>query len=545
MNRLSRAPRLVAAALFFALALPITASRAEPRDVVEQIVLAGTLSEADRAEIARFYERRDFQPLWITQGRLNERAGALVMALRAANQHGLHTADYWTDSLANATRQSAGDPLIADVALTIAALRYAQDLQGGRAGSIALPADIRLPRRATGSEALLEAIERQAPETLAETLPPRDPISDGLRQALADHRAIAVSGGWPRIAGGAILEPGTEDARVPMLRKRLAATDEAPIEAGENSNLYDPDLIAAVRRFQARHGLPVDGRVGRITLAALNVTVNERIDQIEVNLDRARLFAARRSVPGPHIAINIPEFKLQVVEGETTHLEMKVIVGRPERPTPVLSSRANEVVINPSWTVPHKLARFDMLPRLRADAALVARQGFRVYRGGYETPVEIDPREVDWKRVRPGAFYYWMRQDPGPGNALGQVRISFPNTFDVYMHDTPDKHYFERDMRALSSGCIRLERPMELAEFVLRHNAGWSREAIDLADTQPETQMVGVRRPVPVHLEYRTAWLAGNGTMQFRDDIYGLDKQFRRGYGERTAQIAEAARALF
>jgi L,D-transpeptidase YcbB len=309
-------------------------------------------------------------------------------------------------------------------------------------------------------------------------------------------------------------------------------TDGAAIEPPDASapEHYDPALVEAVKSFQRRHGLVVDGRAGPRTFAAMNRTVDQRIAQVSVNLDRIRAQAPRG---GTFIEVNVPAFELRAVENGETKLEMDVIVGRAQRATPIFSTRVTEIIFNPPWTVPSKLVREDMLPRLRANPQAMVELGFKVFRGWGEERVEIDPRAVDWRKVSPRGMPYSMRQDPGPKNALGQVRLTMPNTFDVFLHDTPDRHYFRRTDRALSSGCVRLERPIDLVEWVLRNTPNWNREAIEAADAEERTRHVPVRGgAVPVHLVYKTAFVE-NGVLQLRDDIYGLDALFVAGIERR------------
>jgi murein L,D-transpeptidase YcbB/YkuD len=502
------------------------------RDGLTQASLPpGPQSDALRA----LYESRNFEPLWFAADGSSARALRLTELLRDAPALGLLPADYKIADL-DRLRRAADARGLAEVELGLsrAAARFAADLAGGRVASVTLPADIRIAPRAVDLAGVLRELARaDDPARVFDALAPRDPAYVELLAALAELRAIKARGGWRNVdPRGGTLEPDAADPRVPALRRRLAVTDGAMAEPPDavNPEHYDPALAEAVKRFQRRHGLVVDGRVGPRSFAALNRTVDQRIAQVSVNLDRIRAQAPR----GPaFIEVNVPAFELRAFENGEVKLEMDVIVGRARRATPIFSTRVTEIIFNPPWTVPAKLVREDMLPRLRANPQALADQGFKVFRGWGEERVEIDPRQVDWRKVSPRAMPYTMRQEPGPKNALGQVRFTMPNTFDVFMHDTPDRHYFRRTDRALSSGCVRVERPIDLVEWVLRNTPHWNREAIDAADAEDRTRHVPVHGGQPqVHLVYNTAFVE-NGVLQLRDDIYGLDALFVAGIEKR------------
>jgi murein L,D-transpeptidase YcbB/YkuD len=486
-----------------------------------------------RQAMLGFYDSRGFSPIWVSDGAPAARAARVLEALKAAASHGLIAADYNVGDIERllGAADAAGLARL-ELLLTQAAMRFAADLQGGRVASVELPADIKIaPRPIDVDKLLRELVRADDPAAFLEALAPADAGYAELRGWLAAYRDIKARGGWRNIQGGATLEPGQTDPRVPALRRRLAITDRAAAEPPDPAaaETFDAELVAALIRFQIRHGLAPDGRLGRRTLAALNRSVEARIAQISVNLDRMR---ARPPAEAAYIEVNVPGFALRAVEGGETRLAMPVVVGREARATPIFSSRVTEVIFNPPWTVPAKLVREDLLPRLRANPQALVDLGFRFYRGSGDERVEVDPRKVDWRKVSPRAMPYWVRQDPGPKNALGQIRLTLPNIYDVFLHDTPDRHYFARAERALSSGCVRLERPVDLAEWVLRQTPGWTREAIDAADADPVTKHVQVRRPVPLHLVYFTAFTV-NGDLHLREDIYGVDARFVAGIERR------------
>jgi len=284
---------------------------------------------------------------------------------------------------------------------------------------------------------------------------------------------------------------------------------------------FDAALAAAVIRFQQRHGLEPDGVVGEATLAALNVTAAERVRQLEGNLERLRWLPAR--LGERYILTNIAGYRLVVVEDGSESLSMRIVAGRSARNTPVLSGEIRYLVFNPYWTVPHKIASEDFLPKFRKNPEMVRRDGFRVFQGWGADAVEIAPESIDWSRFSRTYFPYRLRQDPGPRNSLGRVKFMFPNKHAVYLHDSPSRELFRKAKRNFSSGCIRVEKPLELADLLLKGNPSWTPEAIRAQVESGETREVTLPRSMPLYLFYWTAWSDPDGTVQFREDIYERD----------------------
>jgi murein L,D-transpeptidase YcbB/YkuD len=361
-----------------------------------------------------------------------------------------------------------------------------------------------------------------------------------LKAALAAARAQR----WAAVpVAGGTLEPEAYDAiRVPALRARLAATDPVLAASPGSGDAYDPALVAAVRRFQAAAGLEADGRVGIATFAALNRSPQALASQLRVAMDMRRGLAA--PMRERRIEVNIPDYRLVVVEGTRVLLDMAVVVGRPSRPTPMLATRLTAVQFNPPWGVPARLAKEDLLPRLRRDPAAVVSRGFRIYGRVDGESVEIDPMTVDWRAVTPERFPFVIRQDSGDANALGRLKFIMPNGDDIYMHDTPDRVYFRRADRAHSSGCIRLERPMDFLLMVGQGTPGLEREPADRLLASRATTVTGLRRQLPVRLHYSTVTVEGGaGEVRVRQDIYGLDEAYGRQMESRPARLPLMARS--
>ena len=322
------------------------------------------------------------------------------------------------------------------------------------------------------------------------------------------------------------LRVGQGHALVNALAARLAATGDRPAAAPA---VFDEGLAEALRRFEARHGLPADGRLDPETLAALNVPVAERIREIELNLERWRWLP--EELGRRHVIVNIPTYHLTAFEDGRPALEMRVVTGKPESPTPIFSDQMTTVVFSPYWNVPPDIAREEVLPAVLNDPSYLAANNLEILRG---TSV-ISPESADWDdpEVR-------VRQRPGPRNSLGHVKFMFPNQFDVYLHDTPADSLFARLARGYSHGCVRVEKPFELAQWVLRGDAKWTPETIRAAMDSGDERHVALAENVPVYIQYQTAWVDGQGAVQFREDIYGHDAAQRRVLPARPAPAPPA-----
>jgi murein L,D-transpeptidase YcbB/YkuD len=342
---------------------------------------------------------------------------------------------------------------------------------------------------------------------------PRVFLYDRFKTALAEYRAIQANGGWASVPSGPTLRPGMTDERVPALAARLTVTRDLPAASAAPSALYDETLVAAVQRFQARHGLAADGVVGAGTLAALNVPVAARIDQLRVSLERAReVFYDPES---DFLVVNVAGFQLYHVRRGEIVWRTRVQVGQPYRQTPIFRAEMTYVVVNPTWTVPPTVFRNDILPAVRRTPAYLASRHIDVFDSG---GAAVDPASVDWSSRNPP---YRLVQRPGPDNALGRIKFMFPNEHSVYLHDTPSRDLFSRDSRAFSSGCIRVENPFELVQQLLGERA---RARLDAVVTSGRTQTIFLDKPMTVMLLYWTAEVDGTGRVSFFPDVYQRDQ---------------------
>ncbi len=337
--------------------------------------------------------------------------------------------------------------------------------------------------------------------------------------ALARYRKIQTDGGWQALADGRTLRPGDRGPDVAALRERLLRTgDLRGVTPGE-PGLFTPALDRAVRDFQLRHGLVPDGVVGRGTRAALNVPAAQRVATLALNRDRLADLAKR--VPASAVVVNVPAFALTLATRGQVLLQSRVIVGKPSSPTPTLDSRITRVEINPYWNVPPSIARRELAPKIAADPGYLAANHMQVLAGPNGQSHQVDPATVDWRHF--GAAGVRLRQDPGPDNPLGNLKFFFPNDHDVYLHDTPAKQAFQRPVRALSHGCVRVENAFTLATLLLGGNSGWTEERLRVAIATGAYQKVDLAQPMAVYIVYVTAWVDPEGAVEFRPDIYRRD----------------------
>ena len=491
------------------------------RERIEQwrVAHAGdAMAAAPGAAVATFYEQNRFAPTWTRPDELDQ----LLAALRGMAADGLDPQDYALDELQR--RRHVLDDLQAtaqqraqfDLLATDACFAALLHLYRGKVDPATLDThwnfDPRQIDQARGLQAVREALAQGTIGELFARARPQHPYYGQLRTALAKLREVAAQGGWPAIADGPTLKPGSHDPRVPALRQRLQRVGH-PVGDGAD-DLYDPALEAALKQFQREQYLAADGHLGKATLAALNVPVAARIDQLRANLERARWLL--HQLQGKFVVVDIAGYQVIYYKDGKPVWSSRVQVGKPYRSTPVFKSKITYLTLNPTWTVPPTILKNDILPKLRKDRGYLAANRLRVLDGQGR---ELSPASVDWANPR-GIV---LRQDAGPGNSLGRLVIRFPNDYAVYMHDTPHQELFANQQRTYSSGCIRVERPRELAELLLDDPVRWNRAGIDRAIDTLKTQTVMLRKPVTLLLAYWTVDLREDGRVGFRPDVYGRD----------------------
>lgn len=483
--------------------------------------------------LPRFYERRGYVPAWSGEEGPLVLADELVAVLRNLPLEGLRPSDYHLAAVESLLQEVRGPALSTtarlsdlDLLLTDAYLTLSVHFFSGRVPRDNLR-DWPPERSPRDFGPLLEAaLSSGRVSSSLHSLLPADVGYGQLKDVLARYRSRAAGEPWPTVPSGKKLELGAIDARVATLRERLRLEGDLPQGGVFEPDVFDPDLVAAVRRYQTRHGLDPDGVVGASTLEALDVSPAERARQIELNLERRR--SMPRSVGERYILVNVPAFGLEVIESGETVMAMKVIVGMVTWPTRDFTGQMTYVVLNPSWHVPTKIAAEEIVPVIRRDPGYLERNRIRVFAGGTEDGEEVDPRDVRWSRLTADHFPYLLHQDPGPTNPLGKVKLMLPNPYDVYLHDTPARGLFDRAERTFSHGCVRVERAVDLAEYALRGDRPWTREAMDKAFASGVEQTVRLLEPIPVHLVYWTAFIGRAREVEFRKDIYGWDRELER-----------------
>lgn len=509
-------------------AWPLAAQPADPAAALIREQLQPTL-DAPTAGLgkarAQFYALGGFAPAWTRATDVD----SLLVALRGMSADGLDPADYALDELlrqraaladsrATAMQRARFDLLATDACLTALAHLYR-----GKVDPASLDThwnfDARQPAPGQGVQSVRDALAQGQLAELFARARPQNPLYDELRAALARWRGVAAQGGWASIPVGPTLKPGMRDARVPALRQRLRVAGYLPpaVDAAAGAGSpedYDAATEQALRQFQSVQYLTVDGQLGPATLAALNVPVAARIDQLRVNLERARWLL--HQLHGDFMMVDIAGYRVAYYRDGKPVWRSRVQVGKPYRSTPAFKSQVTYLTLNPTWTVPPTILKNDVLPKVRRNRGYLAANHIRVLDGQGR---ERSPASVDWANPR-GIV---LRQDAGPHNSLGRLVIRFPNDYAVYLHDTPHQELFANPQRATSSGCIRVERPRELAELLLDDPVRWNRAAIDSAIDTGKTQNVTLARPVTLLLAYWTVDLREDGRIGFRPDIYQRD----------------------
>ena len=516
--------------------------RVEAIDAGGDLVVAGQRLQAQRS-LAKLYALNGYQPYWDAT-----RLQSLVEMIEDIEDDGLRPADYHFAELRQLMARGARSSLDRaqlDLLASDAFALLLYHLYFGKVDPISLDPnwnfDTREIRDVDVVRFVHEAIRGNRIRSGVALARPSHWMYAAGRDALAQHRAIAALGGWPAIPEGPTLRPGMTDPRVALLRRRLAISgDLAAVggqstpPAGQSADSFDAVLEAALRHAQRRHRLAVDGMLGPATLRALNVPVQRRIAQLRVNLERGRQ-VLHEIRDGDLVVVDIAGFEVHYVRDRKRIWQSRAVIGQPYRETPVFKSAIDTVVVNPSWTVPPGILDKDILPLLRrGDRGVLERKNLKVLDRSGQT---LDPANIDFSRYTARNFPYTLRQDPGPANALGAVKVNFPNPHLVYLHDTPSKSLFNETERAFSSGCIRTERPLELVQLLLADPVRWGRDALDAAIAGGETRTLRLPRPVPVLLIYWTADRDDDGSIVFKPDPYGrdarelaaLDEPFRPG----------------
>ena len=476
------------------------------------------------------YQQHGANPLWVNDQGRTERAAILYKVLNNANHEGLNSRDYYLSTLEQLwDSRNANNLAKLEVLLTYSLAAYAADAREGRADPRKLDPLLFATARDNSVDPIKLVLEAVAAPDLEEFLAKQTPNNAHyikLRDALKRYRNFAEQGGWETIPEGETLKPGMQSERIPLIRKRLKITGDNNTEE-LSSQVFDEQLEDAVKRFQNRHYLDVDGAIGRQTLAALNTPVEKLIQRIIINMERWRWLA--HDLGQKRLFVNVAGFTLAGTEDAQVRIKMPVIVGKTYHKTPVFSDAIKYIEVNPYWNIPSSIAVKEMLPKLIENPYHLREKNIRLYDGWNADAQELDSTIIDWRSVGRGIKRFKLRQDPGRKNSLGTIKFMFPNEYDVYLHDTPTHSLFRRAQRAFSHGCIRVSRPLQLASYLLGgESKGWSIRRLQKIVASGKRTILKLEAPYPIHILYRTALVGDDGLVYFANDVYGRDTMLEK-----------------
>ncbi|MBW1749139.1 MAG: L,D-transpeptidase family protein [Deltaproteobacteria bacterium] len=487
--------------------------------------LQGIPSEIDKILLS-LYLKNNSHPYWVTRNGPTQKAAALLSVLNIAAEDGLNPDDYRLTDIHNLWRSNKPEDLARlDVMLTVAMGAFVTDMREGRAVTCLL--DPKLFAAARDQKVDIIAVIQKglsAPD-LVQYLQQQAPQHQGyqsLKKVLADYRKLRSQDGWPLIPAGKVLKPGMQDNRLDPLIRRLTITGDLK-QPFSPTGTYDGQLVEAVKHFQKRYNLEQDGIIGKQTMAALNIPVQDHIRRIIINMERWRWLP--HTLDGQRLLVNIAGFYLAGIQDEKLEITMPVIVGKQHHETPVFTHTMRYIEFNPYWNIPNSIAENEMVPKMIKDPGYLKKERIRIFKGWQANAREVNSATIDWQTIGKGIRNYRLRQDSGPDNALGTIKFMFPNNYHVYMHDTPAHSLFKRNNRSFSHGCIRVSRPRDLALHILQHDdLGWSKERIDTLINAGKRTVITLKKPFPVHILYRTVLVdPRDNTVHFYDDVYGRD----------------------
>ena len=475
----------------------------------------------DKKDVLEFYKNRNYALAWFDKNKPVKHAALLLERLNNVQDDGLIIEHYSFNEinklkeLINKNNLTEEQIKQTELMLTNLYFHYARHLNLG----LLQPKDVgfnwNIREKSHNLVHVLEEILADNGNDPFRRLEPQHKMYRQLKNELKRYRKIEENGGWPVITGIKVLKIGEEHIQVPKIRERLVITGD--LSNNNQSNIYDEELALAVKRFQVRHGLKIDSIFGPQTMGAMNIPVQDRIKQIIVNMERYRWVPD--DLGNPHIVVNIPAFELYVREDEKQVLQMKVITGRSVTSTVLFSDSIEYIEMSPYWNVPRSIATKEILPKAKKNRNYITANNFEVLSGSGV----VNPRKINWYRYNASNFPYQIRQKPGPTNSLGTIKFIFPNQYNIYLHDTPAKHLFNEAERDFSHGCIRVEKPLELAKYLLRNNPDWDEQKIEAHRKLSTPERVYLDKKVPVYIMYFTAFVDQEGRMNFREDIYKHD----------------------
>ena len=489
-----------------------------------------------------FYLHREFNPVWINKEGLNKKAEDFIGMLLRTEYEGLDSSIYHRDDILSLLTHIKLNSIYRifepekfaelELLLTDSFFSYGYQLSEGMINPNSYDFDWHIKKPKKDLLKILQTIlYHDKLEELVDILQPHHPGYLRLKSALLKYINIRNSGGWHKIPGSSKMRRGDTGKRIAALQSRLIISGDLTESKSSKLEYFDETLKEAVKKFQARNGLKSDGVVGSNTLAALNISVEDRIEQIKLNMERWRWLP--RDLGERYILVNTANFELNVIENGQTLESSRVIVGKKKRPTPVLSQKITYLELNPYWNIPFKIALKDILPHIKKDPNYLAEKNIRIFENWTDDAKEISPESIDWDNITKKNLVYKFRQDPVNSNALGRIKFIFPNKYSIYLHDTPAHELFSKTKRTFSSGCIRVEKPLELADYLLKSNSKWNPDKLAAAVNSKETKEIFLSHPINIHILYWTTWVDKKGVVNFRDDIYGRDRQLYIAFKEK------------
>lgn len=488
-------------------------------------------------ELIEFYDQRYHRSVWFDDDRFKKDPEQLIREIKNSYNEGLNPLDYHLGLIENFVHDpdlfkanSLDKRALLEILLTNAYLSLASDYLNGKIDPEIIVDDYNHQADNLEAQQLLASLVEE--EKLAQTLASKLPKSFNytkLRDELYLYRDSGKIKEWPVINTDEVLALKAEGTAVAQLIDNLSARAYLNLESLKDKSYYSQRVERAVRKFQLNNGLKADGIVGPRTRNALNIKLEQRIRQIIINMERWRWLP--EDLGKRYIYVNIADYNLKLYENNQVIMEMKTIVGQEQRSTPVFSDTIKYLVLNPYWYVPKSIAVKDKLPLIKEDYNYLKENNYSLFKyTGNNNLQEINPAEVEWSAINKDNFNFLLRQNPGDENALGRVKFMFPNKFSVYLHDTPGRYLFSETDRSFSSGCIRIEEPVDLAEYLLSDQKDWDRKKIEMEMKKDREKTVYLKNPIKIYLQYNTAWVDNQGDLNFREDIYNRDKKIIAEY---------------
>lgn len=481
-------------------------------------------------QVWKFYSMRNYQYAWFNNDGIGEQASHLMNKLTNLREEGItDTASVHSrlqelyDSISGGTYVLKGVDSInseAELLLTATFFKYAEKIWGGIGEKDVEEVEWFIKKKRLPYVAILDSMLSN-PTYFAQQRPVYRQY-DLLKSQLKRYYELEKLDNWsPIVADKKSYKPGDSSVVLPAIRKRLFLLGDL-VTPDTTGTIYESILEVAVKNFQDRHGLAVDGAIGPSMIAAMNVPVSSRIQQIMINMERCRWVPVQ--LKGDYLAVNIPAYKLFVYEDDSLAWDCNVVVGSVNNQSVIFNGNMNTIVFSPYWNIPASIVAKETLPAVKRNRAYLASHNMEVVSGSGV----VNPSSIDWGKYSGYNFPYTIRQKPGPNNSLGRVKFLFPNNYSIYLHDTPAKSLFEEPSRAFSHGCIRVAEPKRLAEHLLRNDTTWNSEKIETAMSKNKETTVKLATPVPVFIAYFTSWVDRQGRLNFRNDVYGHDKRLAK-----------------